>query len=46
MLDSGRVSRISEDVVIEGTQLVFYAGEWTKRVRSLLFDVRSETDQI
>jgi hypothetical protein len=46
MIDSGKVSRVSEDAVIEGSQLLFYIGEWTsdgERVRSL-FDVRSETD--
>jgi len=46
MTDSGKVSRVSENAVIEGTQLLFYIGEWTsdgERVRSL-FDVRSETD--
>ena len=46
MVDSGKVSRVSENAVIEGTQLLFYPGEWTidgERVRSL-FDVRSETD--
>ena len=46
MIDSGTVSRVSEDPVIEGSQLLFYIGEWTsdrERVRSL-FDVRSETD--
>jgi hypothetical protein len=46
MIVSGKVSRASEDAVIEGSQLLFYIGEWTsdgERVRSL-FDVRSETD--
>jgi hypothetical protein len=46
MIDSGKVSRVSEDAVIEGSQLLFYIGEWTsdgERVRSL-FDVRYETD--
>jgi hypothetical protein len=45
-IDSGKVSRVSEDAVIEGNQMLFYMGEWTsdgERVRSL-FDVRSETD--
>jgi len=38
MIDSGKVSRVSEDPVIEGSQLLFYIGEWTsdeERVRSL-----------
>jgi hypothetical protein len=48
MIDSGKVSRVSEHSVrvIEGSQLLFYIGEWNsdgERVRSL-FDVRSETD--
>lgn len=46
MTDSGKVSRVSEDAVIEGSQLLFYTGKWTsdgERVRSS-FDVRSETD--
>jgi hypothetical protein len=46
MIDSGEISRVSEDVVIEGSQLLFYTGEWIsdgERVRSL-FDVRSKTD--
>ena len=46
MIDSGKILRISEDAVIEGSQLLFYIGEWTsdgERVR-ILFDVRSETD--
>jgi hypothetical protein len=46
IIDSGKISRVSEDAVIEGSQLLFYIGEWTsdgERVRSL-FDVRSETD--
>jgi hypothetical protein len=46
MIDSGKVYRVSEDAVIEGSQLLFYIGEWTadgERVRSL-FDVRPETD--
>ena len=46
IIDSGKVSRVSEDAVIEGSQMLFYIGEWTsdgERVRSL-FDVRSETD--
>jgi hypothetical protein len=46
MTGSGKVSRVSENAVIEGSQLHFYIGEWTsdgERVRSL-FDVRSETD--
>ena len=45
IIDSGKVSRVSEDAVIEGIQLLFYIGEWTsdgERVRSL-FDARSET---
>ena len=48
MVDSVKVSRVSEIAVIEGTQLLFYIGEWTsdgERVRTL-FDVRSETDLI
>ena len=46
MVDSGKVYRVGEDAVIEGTQLLFYIGKWTsdgERVRGL-FDVRSETD--
>ena len=46
MIDSGKVSRVSEKAVIEGSQLLFYIGEWTsdgERVRGL-FDVRSEAD--
>jgi hypothetical protein len=46
IIDSGKVSRVSEDAVIEGSQLLFYIGEWTsdgERVRSL-FGVRSEAD--
>jgi hypothetical protein len=46
MIDSGKVSRVSENAVIEGSQLLFYIGEWTsdgERVRSL-FSVRSEAD--
>jgi hypothetical protein len=46
MIVSGKVSRVSEDAVIEGSQLLFYIGEWTsdgERVSSL-FDVRYETD--
>ena len=46
IIDSGKVSRVSEDAVIEGSQMLFYIGEWTsdgERVRSL-FDFRSETD--
>jgi hypothetical protein len=46
IIDSGKISRVSEGAVIEGSQLLFYIGEWTsdgERVRSL-FDVRSETD--
>ena len=46
MTDSGKVSRVSENAVIKGSQLHFYIGEWTsdgERVRSL-FDARSETD--
>jgi hypothetical protein len=46
MIDSGKVSRVSENAVIEGSQLLFYIGEWTsdgERVRSL-FDVGYETD--
>lgn len=46
MIDSRKVSRVSQEAVIEGSQLLFYIGEWTsdgERVRSL-FDVRSETD--
>ena len=46
MVDSGKVSRVGENAVIEGSQLLFYIGEWAsdgERVRSL-FDVRSETD--
>ena len=46
IIDSGKVSRVSEDAIIEGSQMLFYLGEWTsdgERVRSL-FDVRSETD--
>ena len=46
MVDSGKVSRVSEDAVIEGSQLLFYVGEWTndgERVSSL-FDARSEAD--
>ena len=45
MTDSGKVSRVSEDAVVEGSQMLFYMGEWTsdgEPVRSL-FDVRSET---
>jgi hypothetical protein len=41
LVDSGKVSRVSEDAVIEGSQLLFYIGEWTsdgERVRSR-FDV-------
>jgi hypothetical protein len=41
MVDSGKVSRVSENAVIEGSRLLFYIGEWTsdgERVRSL-FDV-------
>ncbi len=48
MTESGKVCKVSEEAVIEGTQLVFYDGEWTsdgEPVRSLLFDVRSENDQ-
>jgi hypothetical protein len=46
MIVSGKVSRISEDVVTEGSQLLFYIGEWTSDGEhvSSLFDVRSETD--
>ena len=46
MIDSGKVSKLSEDAVIEGTQLLFHIGEWTsdgERVRNL-FDVQSEAD--
>jgi hypothetical protein len=46
MIVSGKVSRVSENAAIEGSQLLFYIGEWTsdgERVCSL-FDVRSETD--
>ena len=46
MIDSGKVSRVSENAVIEGSQLLFYIGEWTsdgERVRSL-FGIRYETD--
>jgi hypothetical protein len=46
MIDSGEVSRVSKYPVIEGSQLLFYIGEWSddgERVRSL-FDVRSEID--
>jgi hypothetical protein len=46
MIVSRKVSRVSEDAIIEGSQLLFYIGEWTsdgERVSSL-FDVRSETD--
>ena len=46
IIDSREVSRVSEYAVIEGSQLLFYVGEWSsdgERVRSL-FDVRSETD--
>ena len=46
IVDSREVSRVSENAVIEGSQLLFYIGEWTsdgERVRNL-FDVRSETD--
>ena len=46
IIDSREVSRVSEDVVIEGSQMLFYIGEWTsdgERVRTL-FDVRTETD--
>lgn len=37
MIDSGEVSRVSEKPVIEGSQLLFYIGEWTgkERVRIL-----------
>ena len=44
ILDSGKVSRVSEDPVCKGSQLVFYTGELTERVRSPLLYVRSETD--
>ena len=46
LVDSGKVSRVSEAAVIEGSQLLFYIGEWTsdgELVRSMS-DVRSETD--
>jgi hypothetical protein len=46
MIVSGQVARVSERPVIEGSQLLFYIGEWTsdgEHVRSL-FDVRSKTD--
>jgi hypothetical protein len=46
IIDSREVSRVSEDAVIEGSQMLFYIGEWTsdgERVRSS-FDVRSETN--
>jgi hypothetical protein len=46
IIDSREVSRVSEDAVIEGSQLLFYIGEWTsdgERVRTS-FDVRFETD--
>jgi hypothetical protein len=38
---SGRVSKVSEQAVIEGSLLVFYPGEWTDDghgVRSMLLD--------
>ena len=46
MVDSGKVSRVSEDAVTEGSQLLFYIGEWTsdgEHVRSM-FDVRDKTN--
>ena len=46
IIDSAKVSRISEKAVIEGSQLFFYIGEWTydgERVCGL-FDVRPEAD--
>ena len=48
MIVSGKVSRVSEDVVIEGTQLLFYIGEWTddgERVRNFFDVVRPETER-
>ncbi len=40
MIDSGKVARVSEDTVIEASQLIFHMGEWTsdgEHVCSLFF---------
>jgi hypothetical protein len=42
---SGRVSKVSEQVIIEGSLLDFYPGEWTDdgvHVRSMLFDIQTK----